>query len=447
MLKKISSLLFAVIIVVVSCFQAAAYTPTGFDVDAKSAMLISMDTDEVLFERDADKKVYPASITKIMTLIIMLESERYNPDATVTMTEDIDALITGTDSSVSNLQVGEQIRQIDLCYFVLMQSAGDCAYLAALTYGDTVDNFVKMMNDKAKKLGLEGTHYGNPVGLHDEQTYTTARDTAKLTKYALKNETFKKICESTRYTVPATNMSDERVLSTTNFLHDNTTDYFYQYAHGVKTGYTDEAGRCLVSTASLDGYNYMCVLFGCTVSDDVRYEFIDSRNLYRWAFNNFSFKQIADTKNPVCEIPLKLAWDVDYLPLYVEDGFISVMPDDADDSTIMIKPNIEDGQTVSAPVKKGQVIATADIIYAEKVIGTVNLISHENINSHFLLVAVDRLKAFFGSSYMIAVYVIIGIVVLLFIIAVIRLNRNRGKKRRIKYLPLDNEKDKDYKDR
>lgn len=441
MAKKISCLIFAIIIVVLTAFPAAAYTPTGFDVDAKAAMLISLDTNEVLYEKAADQKVYPASITKIMTLIIMLESKNFDPEAKVTMTEEVDALITGTDSSVSNVQEGEQIRQIDLCYFVLMQSAGDCAYLAALTYGGTVENFVKKMNEKAKKLGLEGTHYGNPVGLHDEKTYTTARDTATLTKYALKNETFKKICESTRYTVPATNMSDERILSTTNFLHDNTTDYYYQYAHGVKTGYTDEAGRCLVSTASYDGYNYMCVLFGCTVSPSLRYEFVDSRNLYRWAFNNFSFKQIADTKNPVCEIPLELAWDTDHLPLYVEDGFISVMPDDADDSTIIIKPNIEEGQSVKAPVKKEQKIATADIIYAEKVIGTVNLISHENIKSNFLLVVLDKLKAFFGSSYMIAVYIIIGIIVLLFIVSVIRLNRNRTKKRKVKYIPMDEDKE------
>ena len=441
MIKKITCIFFALLVVALTSFPAVAYTPTGFEVDAKSALLISLDTNEILYEKNADQKVYPASITKIMTVTLMLESKNYKADSLVTMTEDVDQYITGTDSSVSDIQVGEQIRQIDLCYFVLMSSAGDCAYLAALTYGGTVENFVKMMNDKAEKLGLKGTHYGNPVGLHDEQTYTTAKDTAKLTQYALKNQTFKKICESTRYTVPATNMSGERVISTTNFLHDNTTDYYYQYAHGVKTGYTDEAGRCLVSTASLEGYNYMCVLFGCTVSNSKRYEFIDSRNLYRWAFNNFSFKEIADTKTPVCEVPLKLASDIDYLPLYVEEGFISVMPDDADMSTIIIKPHIEEGFEVSAPVKKGQVIATADIIYAEKVIGTVNLVSHDTIKSNFFLVVLDKFKTFFGSSYMIVLYIIIAIIALIFLIQVIRLNKNRVKKRKVKYIPLEKEEE------
>ena len=442
MIKKIVCLISCIVIVFCAASPAFAYNPTGFDVDAKAALLVSLDTGEVLYAKNEDMRVYPASITKIMTLIIMLESSRYNPEAPVVMTEDIDPLITGTDSSVSNLQVGEQIRQIDLAYYVLMSSAGDCAYLAALTYGDTVENFVKMTNDKAKALGLKNTHYQNPVGLHDEQNYTTAADTRKLTEYALKNPTFKTICESTRYTVPATNMSGERTLSTTNFLHDETTDYYYMYAHGVKTGYTDEAGRCLVSTASFDGYNYMCVLFGCTVSNEKRYEFIDSRNLYRWAFNNFSFKEIADTKNPVYEMPLELAWDTDYLSLYVENGFVSVMPDDADESTIIIKPNVKPGQKVTAPVKKGQVIATADIIYAEKVIGTVNLVSHDDIKANFFLSAWAKTKAFFSSAYMKILYIAAAILIIGFIVAVIALNYNKPKRRKVKYVPMK-EKERD----
>ncbi len=439
MLKKTVCILLSIITVIGITSAAAAYTPTGFEVDAKSALLVSLDTGEVMYKKNENKRVFPASVTKIMTLVIMLESDRFNPDAAVTMTDAVDPLITGTDSSVSNLQVGEQIRQIDLAYYVLMSSAGDCAYLAALTYGDTVENFVKMMNDKAKELGLKGTHYQNPVGLHDEQNYTTAEDTYKLAVYALKNPTFKKICESSRYTVPATNMSGERTLSTTNFLIDNTTDYYYVYAKGVKTGYTDEAGRCLVSTASYNGYNYMCVLFGCTVSNDRRYEFIDSRNLYRWAFNNFSFKQVADSKNPVYEMPIELSSKTDYVSLYVENGFVSVLPDDADESTIIIKPNVKKGQKIDAPVKKGQVIATADIIYAENVIGTVNLVSHENIEKSFFLSAIRSVKNFFTSPYIKVVYVIIGAAVLIFLIMVILMNVRKPGKRKVKYVPFKEE--------
>ncbi len=443
MAKKIICILFSLIIVCSVFVPVCAYTPTGFDLDAKAAMLVSLDTDTVLFEKNQNEKVYPASITKIMTVILMLESDRYNPEEKIAMTKDVDPLITGTGSSVSTLKVGEEIKQIDLAYYVLMSSAGDCAYLLALTFGDTVENFVQMMNDKAAELGLTGTHYTNPVGLHDEQNYTTVYDTYVLTKYALANPTFKEICESPRYVVEATNMSKARTLSTTNFLQDSTTNYYYQYAKGVKTGYTDEAGRCLVSTASYNGYNYMCLVFGCNPKAPKRMDFTDSKNLYKWAFNNFAYKTVADTDNPVCEIPVDLSLSTDFVSLYVKESFITVLPKDADDSTISIKPNIKEGTVFDAPIKKNQIMGTADIIYAEQKIGTVQLVSRENIKSNIILVAWRAIKRFFASTYMKIIYILILIVIVAFIIGIIVLNRKRIKKRRIKkFVPLkDDEKE------
>lgn len=168
--------LFSVAAVLSGTITASAYEVTGFDISAKAGMLISLDTGEILYSNNIDQKLYPASITKIMTVTLMLESERYNPEGKVAMTKEVERLITGTGSAVSNLKVGEEITQLDLVYTVLMSSFGDCAYLAALYYGDTIEGFVAEMNAKAAELGLAGTHYSNPVGLHDEETYTTVRD-------------------------------------------------------------------------------------------------------------------------------------------------------------------------------------------------------------------------------------------------------------------------------
>lgn len=436
--KKIFSAFLCFLIICSISIPAFAYEPSGFTVSAKNALLMCLDTDEVIYEKGAEEKVYPASITKIMTTILMLESDRYNPEAKVAMTEEVQKLISGTGSSVSNFKVGEEITQLDLVYTVLMSSFGDCALLAAILYADTVDNFVAQMNAKAQELGLSGTHYQNPIGLHDDTNYTTARDTYILTKYALQNETFKTVCETARYTIPATNMSGARTLSTTNFLQDNTTNYYYSYAKGVKTGYTDEAGRCLVSTASYNGYNYMCLVFGCPPRANE--QFADSRNLYRWAFNNFQYKQVANTDNPICEIGVDLSLNTDFVSLYVEDGFISVLPKDADDSTISINPKTI-ADKVDAPIKKGDVLGSAEIVYAEKVIGTVNLVSHEDVEKSALLAALRAVKQFFTSSYMKIAYILIAVAVLIFIIAVIRLNSGRIKKRKVKYVPYK-EKDK-----
>ena len=433
MLKKIFSAFLIICLILSSVTTVSAYEPSGIEITAKAAILVSLDTGEVLFEKNADEKVYPASITKIMTTLLILENEKYKPEAKIAITQDVLDLISGTGSSVSLLKAGEEVSQLDLVYMVLMASYGDCALLAAIYYGGSIENFVNMMNKRAAELGLSGTHYENPIGLHHEQNYTTARDTYKLTATALQNETFKKVCSSTRHTVK-TSMSGERTISTTNFLQDNTTNYYYQYAKGVKTGYTDEAGRCLVSTASYNGYRYLCAVFGCPANE--KKHFIESKELYRWAFNNFEFKKVADNSNPVAEIGVNLSLDTDFVSLYIEKSFVSVLPKDADDSTISIVTHLV-GESVDAPIKKGDVLGTADIIYAEEVIGTVNLVSNEDVEKSTMLAALRAIKNFFASSYMKVVYVIIAAAILIFIIAVIKMNSKGSKKRKIKYVPYD----------
>ncbi len=441
MIKRTVCVLFSLIIIAFSAATPAyAYEPTGVDVTAESCILASLDTGEILYSKNENKRMYPASITKIMTVTLMLESKSYDPNKKIAMTEEVLKLISGTGSSVSNLKAGEEVTELDLAYLVLMASFGDCAYLVAIEYGGSVDNFVKMMNQKAKELGLKNTRYQNPVGLHHKDNYTTAADTLKLTKYALKNETFKQICESPRYTLAATNMSRERTLSTTNFLQDNTTNYYYQYAKGVKTGYTDEAGRCLVSTASYNGYNYICIMLKCPVDPARRHEFYDSRNLYKWAFNNFEFKKIADVKNPVCEVDVNYSTEVDKIPLYIDKSIVTILPKNADESTITIVPH-KKKEEFDSPIKKGQIMGTADVYYAKVKIGTVNLISGEDVKRSNFLYAYRVVEGFFLSKYMIMVYVILAVLVILFIIAVIRLNAGRKRKRKIKYIPYKDGED------
>lgn len=422
---------------------SASYEVTGFDITAKSGMLISMDTGEILFEKNIDKKVYPASITKIMTAVIILESGKYKPKAHITMTQEILDMVLGTGSAVSNLRAGEKITHKDLMYLVVMSSFGDCTYLAAQYFGGSVENFVDLMNQKAKELGLKGTKYQNPVGLHDENNYTTVRDIQKLTEYALKKKVFKEICETSRYTMPATNMSGQRTLTSTNELQNANSSFYYQYAKGVKTGFTDEAGRCLVSTASYNGYNYMCIVMGCPPYD--KKHFTESTQLYRWAFNSFSFKEVANSTEPVIEMPVELSMDTDYVHLYFKEPFISVLPNEADGSTIVTNKKLK-YESVEAPVKKGDVLGTAEIIYAEQVIGTVDLVAGEDVEPSTILIAVKHIKNFFSSSYMKILYIAIVLVIIIFIILCIRLNMAAIRRRKVKYIPYK-EKEKNRHDR
>lgn len=433
--KKIFSVFFAIFLIFCSIFtpiSASAYEVTSFDITAEAGMLISLDTGEVLWEKNPDQKMYPASITKVMTAILMVESDKWDPEGKVTLSKSSLDLTLGTGLAVSLLQAGEEFTQLDLLYMVLMSSYGDCAYFAGEVYGGSLDNFIVMMNDKAKELGLEGTHYTNPVGLHEEGTYTTARDTYKLVSYARKHDIICEVVSKSRYKL-VTTQGTTRTLSTTNLLLDPATNYYYQYTTGFKTGYTGAAGRCLVSTASYNGYNYMCIVLKCPNNYSKRHEFIESRELYRWAFKNFSFKEIAKSNEPVCEIPVEMSLETDFLPLYFEKPFVSVLPNEADDSTIVVKTYFKN-ETATAPIKKGDVLGYAEIIYAEKIIGKVDLLAGEDVKSSALLEFWEFVKNFFSSKFMITVYILIGVVIVGFIALVIILNLPR-KKRKVKYIP------------
>ncbi len=441
--KRIFSIFFVCFLIITSVFtpiSASAYEVNSFEITAEAGMLVSLDTGEVLWEKNADQKMYPASITKIMTAIIMVESDIWNPEAKVTLTKAALDKTLGTGLAVSLMNEGEEFTQLDLLYMVLLSSFGDCAYLAADIYGGSLEGFVEMMNNKAKELGLNGTHYSNPVGLHEEETYTTARDTYKLCVYAKKHDIINEVTSKSRYKMTTTK-GTTRTLSTTNFLLDQSTNYYYQYATGFKTGFTNAAGRCLVSTATRNSYNYMCILLKCPNRPNVkRYEFVESRELYRWAFNNFSFKEIAKSNEPVCEIPVEQSLQTDFLPLYFDKPFISVLPNEADDSTIVIKTFFEN-ETATAPIKKGDVLGYAEIMYAEKVIGRVNLLAGEDVKASALLQFWELVKDIFTSKYMKVVYLLIAAVIVGFILVMIKLNWPR-KKRKVKYIPY---KESDYK--
>lgn len=437
MVKKTFSIIFICFFMFLTVFcpiTASAYEVTGVELTAKAGMLISLDTDEILFEKNINQKVYPASITKIMTAVLMLESKKFDPKAKIKINQACLDVVLGTGLSVSLLKEGEELTHLDLLYTVLLSSYGDCTYLAAEFFGGSYENFVNMMNEKAKKLGMTGTHYSNPVGLHEEGTYTTVKDTYVLTKHALQYELFKTVTSASRYKITTTK-GTTRTLSTTNFLLDKATNYWYQYASGVKTGFTEAAGRCLVSTASYNGYNYMCILFGCTNSMSKRYDFYESKELYRWAFNNFSYKEVADSDEPVCEIPVELSMETDFVSLYFKKPFSTILPNGADQSTLVVKNNFI-SETVDAPIKKGDVLGQAEIYYAEKKIGTVDLVAGNDVEKSNLLLMARSFKNFFSSSYMKIVYAVLIIIVLIFIFLFFYINRGR-KKRKVKYIPYD----------
>ncbi len=255
------------------------------DLVANAAIVMDAASGQVLYEKNSQEKKYPASITKILTVLIALE---HNVDfnATVTMSENA---IWGVerDSTLIGLDVGEQVTVKDLVYATMVKSANECAYALAEYVAGDIESFAKLMNQRAAEIGCKNTHFITPNGLHDEDHYTTAYDMALITKEALKNETFREIAGTLNYTVPATNLTDEtRPLWNGNKMINPAEPYYYEYCEGGKTGYTMKANNTLMTFAKKDGLELICVIMDC---DGAKYAYSDTRALYNYCYNNYVY--------------------------------------------------------------------------------------------------------------------------------------------------------------
>jgi D-alanyl-D-alanine carboxypeptidase (penicillin-binding protein 5/6) len=239
-------------------------------VTAKSALLADTETGEILWQRNPDLRCYPASLTKIMTAVLVLE--RGNLDDWVTVPKE--AAFTGESSMA--LKEGERVQLKDLLNAILVRSANDACVAAAIHLAGSVEKFVEWMNEKAKELGMTNTHFVNPHGLHHPQHFTTARDLLTLTRYALQNPTFRSIVSQREIIISPTNKSALRRYRNRNKLLE-----LYPGCDGVKTGYTIPAGKCLVASATRNGWQLIAIVLG---SQD---HFADCATLFDHGFNNF----------------------------------------------------------------------------------------------------------------------------------------------------------------
>lgn len=249
---------------------------------AKSAILIEATTGEVIFEKNADEMMFPASTTKIMTTLLGLQLGDMN--ATVTM--DSVAANIPSDSSTIPLSVGETINFQDLLYATMVRSGNEGANLIAETISGSIGAFVDLMNQTAQTLGCTNTHFANANGLHDDTHYTTARDMAKIARVAMQNETFRNIVKTFSYKLPRSNLQRSRVImgNSDNWLNPNEENtYYYPLATGIKTGYHARAGYCYVGAAEKDGVSLISVVLYTSRNG----RWMDSKKLMEYGFSQF----------------------------------------------------------------------------------------------------------------------------------------------------------------
>lgn len=294
--SKIILAIFILIISLQSFVQASE-----INITSEAALLVEVSTGKTIYEKNSTKRMYPASTTKILTAILVIE----NCNLTDTVTVSESALSNIPSGYVTcHLQVGEELSVNDLLYTLMVPSANDAAYVLAEHVGGSIDGFSDMMNNKAKEIGCTDTHFVNPNGIHDDNHYTTAYDLYLIANYAMKNETFRQIVSTTKCSLPATNKysNTDRTFSTTNeLLNKNSKSYYYENTIGIKTGYTSQAGNCLVAESSKDGVEYISVVLNAGVTNSgLNCRYTESKELFEYGYENYTFSKFKE-KNSVIE--------------------------------------------------------------------------------------------------------------------------------------------------
>ncbi|MDK2802805.1 MAG: D-alanyl-D-alanine carboxypeptidase [Oscillospiraceae bacterium] len=405
-------------------------------VNSESVYMVNTDSETVIYEKNPNKKIAPASLVKIMTAILTIENIEDIQNTKIESKGYIYDEFVNINISNADIKRGEIITVEDLLYALVLQSAGEAASILADYIGEgSIDKFVSMMNDKAKELGAMDTNFTNPHGLDDKDQYTTAKDMYTISKYAMKNPIFNKISTTNRYEMKPTNKHQTpRYVVHTNLMIDKNRGgkYYYSYAKGIKTGTTDKAGRNLISTASKNGYNYMLVTMGGPMYDSSgkkftdNYAFIDGINLYNWAFDNFIFKKIVGKNTSVDEIKLKLSFKRNHILLSSKEDFYHLMDKNIDMDKIEKK--IEKPNYIKAPIKVNDVIGKVIFSYEGNQLGEVDLISTEDVSKNLLLEWFNIIDTILSYS----IVQIILIIILFYFIFMFIKKKNMKKYKKIK---------------
>ncbi|SJZ45511.1 D-alanyl-D-alanine carboxypeptidase family protein [Eubacterium coprostanoligenes] len=443
-MKKLLSVFMSIVIISLTVFcvpftaKAATYTP-NVKIYADAYMLISLDDDShpVVAEKNADKRKYPASLTKIVTTMVTLNKVQ-NLSQTTTVSKSAIEALYGTGAQVAGLKIGQTITIEELLYLTMVHSACDACQVLAEFVSGSVPAFVEEMNNWVKSLGCKDTNFVNPDGLHDPNHYTTPSDMAKITLAAMKNEIFNKISSTQQYKFGKLNFIH------TNYMLDKFhVTYYYPYAQGIKTGSTEQAGYCVITKASKGGYNYLAIVMDSPIEvlDGIKTKcsFIDAKSLFDWAFDSLKYTTVVRKNDIAYELPVNNGKDADTVQLVVKDDVTTLVPSTLDPSNVIIEP-VDPPESLDAPVTKDDFVCKANVIFGEKTIVTVDLVAAKTVELSTFLKILNALKKFFTNKIVLAVLGVIVLLAILYIVTFVRRlrrDKERVAKRRREQEELD----------
>ncbi len=418
-MKKCIAFFFALLLAVTPLpARAEGYEiPSELGLTAQSVYCVNLDTGDVVFEKDADTPRSIASLTKIMTALLLIENVEDLDGTTITAPVEIyESPVTDSGATSADIRPYETVTARTLLYAMMLPSGNEAAAITGYLVGNgSRENFYAMMNARAKELGCTNTNFVCEHGLldMDDGNYSTARDLALITQACWQYDVFQEVVTSTEYWMPFTNKHTTAEypsqnpnaayrIDTTVYIQKPSSPVYKSYVRGVKTGSTYDAGRCLVTTALNDkGETYLMVVLGCPYDavDDKGYAltFSETGALYDWLFDNYAVQPALDTTSPIQEVAVNLSSEVDSVQLYPAEDVKAVLPTDGDWSALVKTYDIP--ESVDAPVTKGQEIGTMTLTLNGTEIGTVALVAGADVERNSLLYFFKLTGDFLMSTY------------------------------------------------
>lgn len=327
------------------------YNPDNLTTNSDSVILMDAKTGNILYSKNAYEKKYPASTTKLMTAILTLENCKLTDVATVSHNSIFSVPVGYSHAS---LKEGEQLTIEQLLNVLLIPSANDAAFVLAEHIAGSVDAFSTMMNNKAKELGCLNTHFVNPNGIHNNDHYSTAYDLALIGQYAMKFDDIMRIAKISQYTLPKTNKYNktDRIFNATNGLISKNDEYYYPSATGLKTGYTDKSGYCIVATAEKNGVELLEVILGSESISD-RYE--DCIKLFDYGFENYSNQSLVSANKIIENVEVSGATkETKNLDIVAKSNIDILLKNSIDVNSLDKK--VEINENLTAPIAEGAVV-------------------------------------------------------------------------------------------
>jgi len=424
-MKKIGIAVLVVLMILNS--MAFSFADTGKEpiIEAKAAVLIDASTGEVLFDKNMNQKMYPASTTKIMTALLVLENLKLSQVVTV----DKETALTG--GSQINLIEGEKITVEQLLYALLLKSANDAAVALAKEVSGSVPQFAELMNARSKELGAQNTHFVTPNGLPNDNHYTSAYDLAMIAKGAMQNQEFRKLVTTLKYTIPKTNKSGARELNNPNKLlyskakisvNGVLRPFKYKGATGIKNGYTDEAGRCLVASAKRGDRELISVVLNTSADG----KFADSIALLDYGFDNYRRELAIKKGESIGNIKVVKGAVRSVDVVAAKSAYVSVFGEETEASNVSSKTVMD--HEIKAPIAKGQKVGKVEIYKGDDLVDQVDAVVAKSVNEGGFL-------STFGIPDW-AAHIVFGVIAIFAVLGILgkiaARNRNRRRRRRRK---------------